>query len=67
MTLVPAMSLSDAWVTDAGIAFRREKSGDAGRTVRLIYRKGYPRMALVEKLADIVAGVVPNTVHPARR
>ena len=46
---------------------RREHSGTAGRTVRLTYRKGYPRMALVEKLADIVAGIVPNTVHPARR
>lgn len=67
ITLVPAMSLSDAWVTDAGISFRGEKSGTAGRTVRLTYRKGYYRMALVEKLADIVAGIVPNTVHPVRR
>ncbi|UCH75896.1 MAG: LysR family transcriptional regulator [Rhodospirillales bacterium] len=67
ITLVPAMSLSDAWVTDAGISFRREKSGTAGRTVRLTYRKGYHRMALVEKLADIVAAIVPNTVHPVRR
>lgn len=67
ITLVPAMSLSDAWVTDAGIAVRPEQSGSAGRTVRLAHRKGYPRMALVEKLADIVAGILPNTVHPARR
>ncbi len=67
ITLVPAMSLSDAWVTDAGISVRPERSGTAGRTVRLTYRKGYPRMALVEKLADIVAGIVPNTVHPTRR
>ena len=67
ITLVPAMSLADAWVTDAGIAFRPEKSGTAGRTVRLTYRKGYHRMALAEKLANIIAGIVPNTVHPARR
>ena len=67
ITLVPAMSLSDAWVTDAGIAVRPEQSGTAGRTVRLTHRKGYPRMALVEKLADIVAGIVPNTVRPSRR
>ena len=67
VTLVPAMSLSDAWVTDAGISFRPEQSGTAGRTVRLTYRKGYHRMALVEKLADIVATIVPNTVHPVRR
>ena len=67
ITLVPAMSLGDAWVTDAGIAVRPEQSGTAGRTVRLTFRREYPRMTLVEKLADIVAGIVPNTVHPARR
>jgi len=67
ITLVPAMSLSGAWVTDAGITVRPEKSGTAGRTVRLTYRREYPRMALIEKLADIVAGIVPNTVNPARR
>ncbi len=67
VTLVPAMSLAGGWVTDAGITVRREHSGTAGRTVRLTYRKGYPRMALVEKLADIVASIVPNTVRPVRR
>lgn len=67
LTLVPAMSLSDAWVTDAGIAVRPERSGTAGRTVRLTHRKGDPRLPLVEKLADIVAGIVPNTVRPVRR
>lgn len=67
VTLVPAMSISGAWVTDAGIAIRPEKSGTAGRTVRLAYRQGFPRHVLVEKLADIVAGIVPNTVHPVRR
>ncbi len=67
VTLVPAMSLAGGWVTDAGISVRREQSGTAGRTVRLTHRKGYPRMALVERLADIVAAIVPNTVHPSRR
>lgn len=67
ITLVPAMSLSGGWVTDGGVSVRREHSGAAGRTVRLTYRKGYTRMALVEKLADIIAGIVPNTVQPARR
>ena len=67
VTLVPAMSLSDAWMTDAGITVRRERSGTVGRTVRLTHRSGYPRMALVEKLADLIAAIVPNTVTPARR
>ncbi len=67
ITLVPATSLFGSWVTDGGISVRRERSGTAGRTVRLTYRKGYHRMALVEKLADIVAGIVPDTVRPTRR
>jgi len=67
ITLVPAMSLSGGWMTDSGIAVRRELSGTAGRTVRLTHRKGYHRMELVERLADIIAGIVPDTVTPARR
>jgi LysR family hydrogen peroxide-inducible transcriptional activator len=67
VTLVPAMSLASGWVTDTGVAVRREESGTAGRTVRLTHRKGYPRMALTEKLADLIAASLPNTVNPARR
>ena len=67
ITLVPALSLVGGWAADAGIAIRRERSGSAGRTVRLVHRKGYPRMTLVEKLADIIAGILPDTVHCTRR
>lgn len=67
VTLVPAMSLSGSWLTDSGITVRRERSGGVGRTVRLVYRTEYPRMALVEKLADIIAGIVPDTVRAVRR
>jgi len=67
VTLVPAMSLSDSWMTDAGIVVRPERSGTARRTVRLTHRKSYHRMDLIEKLADLIAGSVPNTVIPARR
>lgn len=65
VTLVPAMSLTGGWAADAGIAIRRERSGSAGRTVRLVHRKGYPRMTLVERLADVIAGILPDTVRPA--
>jgi hypothetical protein len=61
------MSLSGGWVTDAGISIRRTQAGTAGRTIRLTYRNGYPQVALVEKLADIIAGIVPDTVKPVRR
>ncbi|MDD9876556.1 MAG: LysR substrate-binding domain-containing protein [Magnetovibrio sp.] len=67
VTLVPAMSLSGPWVTDAGIVVRRETSGAARRRVQLAYRKSFPRMALVEKLADVIAAIVPDTVAPYRR
>ena len=67
VTLVPAMSLAGGWVTDSGIALRREKSSKAARSVRLAFRKTFPRRAAVEKLADIVCAVVPDTVHAQRR
>ncbi len=67
ITLVPATSLAGGRAADAGIAVRRERSGTAGRTVRLVHRKGYPRMTLAEKLADIVAGVLPDSVHRTHR
>lgn len=67
ITLVPAMSLSGSWVTDGGVTARREQSGTAGRTVRLTYRTTFHRMQLIEKLADIIAGIVPDTVRPTRR
>jgi LysR family hydrogen peroxide-inducible transcriptional activator len=67
VTLVPAMSLQGSWVTDAGIAVRREKTGQACRSVCLTYRKSYPRHQMLEKLADIVGAIVPDTVTPVRR
>jgi len=67
MTLVPAMSLSGPWVTDAGIVVRKERSGLAHRRVRLTFRKSFPRITLMERLADVIAAIVPDTVFPQRR
>lgn len=67
VTLVPAISLSGSWMTDSGIAMRREKTGKAARSVRLIFRASYPRRALMEKMADIICAIVPDTVSPVRR
>jgi hypothetical protein len=67
VTLVPAMSLQGSWVTDAGIAVRREKTGQAYRSVSLAYRKSFPRHQMVVKLADIVCAILPDTVEPERR
>lgn len=67
ITLVPAMSLRGPWVTDSGIAVRKEASGRAARKVRLLFRKSYPRRAALEKLADIICAILPDTVIPERR
>jgi LysR family hydrogen peroxide-inducible transcriptional activator len=67
ITLVPAMSLGGAWMTDSGIAFQKETSGTACRSVRLAYRKSFPRRAVLEKLADIICAILPDTVSPERR
>jgi len=67
VTLVPAMSLRGSWVTDSGIATRREKSGSARRSVRLAFRKSFPRRKVLDRLADIICAILPDTVSPQRR
>ncbi len=67
VTLVPAMSLAGTWVTDAGIATRKEATGSAVRSVSLVYRKTYPRRRLLDRFADIICAGLPDTVNPARR
>ena len=67
VTLVPALSLGGSWVTDSGVAMRKEASRQAHRAVRVVFRGSFPRRPLLEKLADIVCAGVPDTVSPVRR
>jgi len=67
LTLVPALSLGGSWVTDSGIVMRKEKTRQVGRSVRVAFRSSFPRRPLLEKLADIVAASLPDTVMPVRR
>jgi len=67
VTLVPAMSLRGPWVTDSGIAVRKERSGAAKRSITLAFRSSYPKRELLEKLADIICAIVPDTVTPEKR
>ena len=67
VTLVPATSLAGGWVTDSGIALRREKSRTAVRAVRLAYRRTFPRRLALERLADIACATLPDTVNRERR
>ena len=65
--LVPAMSLAGGSVVDSGIVLGRKKSGTASRSVRQAFRKSFARLAALEKLADIVRAIVPDTAYPERR
>jgi LysR family transcriptional regulator, hydrogen peroxide-inducible genes activator len=65
-TLVPALALRGSWTTDAGVIARPLAGRDAQRTVRLVYRRSYPRVAVLEALADVIVENLPNTVKPLR-
>jgi LysR family hydrogen peroxide-inducible transcriptional activator len=47
------------------IALRREASGTAGRTVRLVYRASFPRPELLTRLGSIIRTNVPEVVVTA--
>lgn len=67
VTFAPALSLRSGWMTDQGLITRRETSGEAMRSVQMVFRESFPRRALLERIADIVCALVPDTVKPARR
>lgn len=66
VTLAPAMSVARGWTGDGGVVIRPERSGTARRAVRLAFRKSFPRRPLLRRLADLVRGIVPDTVVPRR-
>lgn len=59
VTLVPALCVR---APPPDLAIRPERSGAAGRTVRLTYRKRFPRMAVVDALAAMIRDMVPDSV-----
>ncbi len=61
-TLVPALAIKGAWTTGSGIIARKLDIKDAYRTVRLVYRKTFPRVKAVEALAEVITSQLPNTV-----
>jgi LysR family hydrogen peroxide-inducible transcriptional activator len=62
-TLVPALALRGAWMTDAGVIARPIKVPDAYRRVSLVWRKSFPRLPAVDALADVITSNLPNTVR----
>jgi len=65
-TLVPALALRGAWMTDAGVIARPIKVSDAYRRVLLVWRKSFPRLPAVDALAEVITANLPNTVRRNR-
>ena len=61
-TLVPALSIQSAWTTDMGIIVRKLQSPEATRTIRLVFRKTFPRIMVIKKIAKLINSNLPNTV-----
>jgi LysR family hydrogen peroxide-inducible transcriptional activator len=61
-TLVPALAMQGSWMTGSGIIARKLDISDAYRTVRLVFRKTFPRKQAIEVLAGMIRKHLPNTV-----
>lgn len=61
-TLVPALSIQSAWTTDMGIIVRKLHSPEAIRTIRLVFRKTFPRVMIINEIAKLINSNLPNTV-----
>ena len=49
-------------MTGSGIIARKLEMSDAYRTVRLVFRKTFPRKQAIEVLAETIRQHLPNTV-----
>lgn len=63
LTLVPALAVRGSWMTDGGIIARQLDQDDAGRRVRLVFRRSFPRLAALEAFAGVILDKLPNTVR----
>ncbi|MBK1645728.1 LysR family transcriptional regulator [Thiocapsa imhoffii] len=62
-TLVPALAIRGAWMTESGIIARPLSNlPDAHRRISLAYRRSFPRQIALRALADLIRQHLPNTV-----
>lgn len=61
-TLIPALALRGNWISDSGVVVQPLEMPDAYRTIRLVHRESFPRMAVLEKLSQVIVDNLPNTV-----
>ncbi len=59
LTLTPALTLSGLDRRDGNLTVRPEASGRAGRVVKLVYRRTFPRIELLKKLSEVICNQVP--------
>jgi LysR family hydrogen peroxide-inducible transcriptional activator len=63
LTLVPELALHGSRLHGAAVTMRPLDSASAGRTVRLVYRSGFPLRRMVEALSQVVRANLPPCVH----
>lgn len=62
-TLVPALAVRGSWTTDTGVIARPLSIKDAYRTVSLVFRATFPRVAALQAFSQIIRDHLPNTVY----
>jgi len=62
-TLVPALAVRGAWMTDTGVIARQLAISEAYREVSLVFRRSFPRRLALEAFAAVVRRHLPNTVQ----
>ncbi|NNC38358.1 MAG: LysR family transcriptional regulator [Acidimicrobiales bacterium] len=67
VTLVPALSLRDGHTIDQGISAQKLSDKSAERIVYMTYRRQFPRLEIVNALADVICDNLPDTVFVVRK
>jgi LysR family hydrogen peroxide-inducible transcriptional activator len=66
-TLLPALALRGAAMSEAGVVTRPLELADATRRVSLVWRKTFPRAAAMQALVAVILSQLPNTVRRLTR
>ena len=61
-TLVPALAVRGAWMTDTGVIARQLELPNATRQVSMVWRRAFPRQEALHAVADVIIEQLPNTV-----
>ena len=64
-TLVPALAIGGPWMTDLGVVARPLDLPGASQRVRLVHRRSFPNLHVLDALREVVLGRLPNTVRKA--